>query len=155
MACQLRDAGEEVALLLLLDTSVPNPHELAEYLETVEEKSAKEEPSLTARMRMRLGALRSIFKKPEPAAPVQHPRGQASYPPTLMRHKLRPYPGTVTLVVDEESSQLHGLLGWDKAAIGSLESHILSGNHITYIREHSEDAARKLHEILARTASKP
>ncbi len=163
IACQLTDAGQEVEMLLLLDTSVPDPRELAGYLAAEERKIAVEQvtPKPAGRIRHHLekmsglslgGKARYLLEKASRSrrkpATQQHPRGQAAYPPTLMSHKLRAYPGHVILLVDEESSRLYGTLGWEKAAIGSLHCEVLPGDHISYIREHSESAARKLRELL-------
>jgi thioesterase domain-containing protein/acyl carrier protein len=170
MACQLRDAGESVAGLILLDTSVPNPDELADYLAEEGRKRATEigRPTFGQRARYHWRRLASlslpgkisyVVKKalgrpvPEPKPPAEpHPRGQSEYPATLMRHRLRPYPGRVTLLVDEESFAIHGQLGWEKAAVGDLDLHVLPGNHISYIREEGVHAAQKLQDILSQSA---
>ena len=171
MACQLREEGETVARLILLDTSVPNPDELADYLASEGEKESKEEfrPTFGGRLKHHWkklsalslgGKIKYLFKKAlgrptePPAPPAPHPRGQAAYPPTLMRHRLRKYPGRVTLLIDEESQRLYGNLGWETAAIGTLETHVLPGDHLTYIREEGAHAARKLHDLLSQS-SKP
>ena len=168
IACQLRDSGEQVRSLILLDTSVPNADELADYIAEEERKKAAEVTKLSFRERVRHhwkelasrsvgGKFSYLLKKaarkpvdPEPAA-EQHPRGQAQYPPTLMRHRLRPYPGRVTLLVDEESYALHGQLGWENVPTGDLELHVLPGDHLTYIREEGPHAAQKVREILSET----
>ena len=166
IACQLRDSGEQIGSLILLDTSVPNADELADYLSEEDRKNAVEvtKPGFGERVRHHWrqlatrslgGKLSYLLKKaarkpvdPEPAF-GQHPRGQAQYPPTLMRHRLRPYPGRVTLLIDEESYALHGQLGWENVATGELTLHVLPGDHLTYIREDGAHAARKLREILS------
>jgi thioesterase domain-containing protein/acyl carrier protein len=165
MACQLRDAGEEVAGLILLDTTVPNEDELSDYLAEEERKRAAEAQHLTLRQRIG-GQVRRIASGPltgkfgkivkkalgsaQPAA-NPHPRGQSEYPPTLMRHRLRPYPGRVNLLIDDESFTFYGHLGWEKAAIGGLDLHVLPGTHLSYIREEGTHAARKLQEIMTKT----
>jgi amino acid adenylation domain-containing protein len=174
MACQLENAGEEVALLVLLDTVVPADRHLEYYLESETRKQEAESRPLTVteRVRHHLGQMSDlsvgekfayVFNKaarrsqaaPDEngAAPAQHPRGQSDYPPTLLRHRLRRYSGTVTLLLDEESSRLYGQMGWEKAPVAHLETHILPGTHLTYIRENAQVAAAKLRELLGRAPS--
>jgi thioesterase domain-containing protein len=154
IACQLRDAGEDVGMLLLLDTSTPNLAELEDYLRAEEQKRAAESrpPGLAQRVRMMLGAAaRRILGRTSPSAPVQHPRGQAEYPVTLMRHTLRPYRGRISMLVDAEAYGFHGKLGWDKIEGVELDIHVLPGTHITYIRDNNEAAAAKLRELLGQS----
>jgi thioesterase domain-containing protein/acyl carrier protein len=166
IACQLRDSGEEVSSLILLDTSVPNEDQLAAYLaeQNREREAEAVNPSFAQRIRHHweqmgsrtaAGKISYLFKKAtgkaiesEPAS-EQHPRGLAQYPPTLMKHRLRPYPGKVTLLVDEESYALHGQLGWENVPTGDLELHVLPGDQLTYIWEEGAQAAQKLREILS------
>ena len=174
MACQLEKAGEHVALLMLLDTVVPAHSQLKNYLDAEANKREKEarQFSLYRRLRHHLVqmsglSLRTKFDyifnkavrrgKANPAddaeAPGQHPRGQKDYPVTLLRHRLQPYGGTVTLLVDEKSAPVHGKLGWDKISVARLETHILPGTHLTYIRENSASSAAKLRTLLNQAAS--
>jgi thioesterase domain-containing protein/acyl carrier protein len=174
MACQLEEAGEEVALLLLFDTTVPSPALIQEYEEAESLKRAAEfrEPRIHERIGHHLdrmaglslgGKISYLIKKAagheNPAAtsavPVvqQYPRGQKDYPVTLMRHRLRPYGGKVTLLLNAEYSRLYGRLGWDKAPVRQLETHILPGDHITYIRDHAQTAAAKVQELLHRASA--
>ena len=151
IACQLRDAGEEIGLLLLLDTSTPNPAELAEYLRQQEERRGIESRSRSLPSRIRdavATTARRLLGRSPGSAPVQHPRGQAEYPVTLMQHALRPYSGRVTLLIDAEAFAAYGQLGWEKIADADLEIHILPGTHITYIRDNNATAAKKLRELL-------
>lgn len=174
IACQLREAGQSVEILILIDTSVPSADELADFLASDESKPAAERfkpepPTLRSRLRDHFGRLsklplagkfrylftvlgRALNRPKAPAAPP--PAEQVAYPPTMMRHKLRAYPGRVTLLINEESFRLYGTLGWESAPIGSLETHILPGDHISYIREHSASAARKLRELLQQPSNR-
>src|SRR6185436_6797821 len=124
MACQLEQTGEEVALLVLLDTVVPSQYQLNSFTAAearrLEEEMRKREAGareLTMRRRIRhhldrmsglslgekLGYIsKKAFRrwKPDPACngtvPNPHPRGQKDYPVTLLRHRLQPYYGAVT-----------------------------------------------------------
>ncbi len=181
MACQLEQAGDSVALLMLLDTVVPAQRELnnhlaaeAQRLEDEERKRQAEARQRTMRRRLRhhldqmsglslaekLGYFSrwivrrcKVSSARDAMAPGWHPRGQKDYPVTLLRHRLQPYHGTVTLLLDEESSRLYGNFGWDKVAVGGLETHILPGTHFTYIRDDAATTAAKLRELLTLATS--
>lgn len=153
IACQLRKAGEEIALLLLLDTSTPNPVELEAYIRSEAEKAALESRPLDLLTRIRFGLsglVKGLLGKGQAPAPAQHPRGQAEYPMTLMRHQLHPFVGRITLFIDAEAHAAYDLLGWEKIEGVELEVHILPGNHISYIRDNNVTAAEKLRELLSR-----
>ena len=153
IACQLREAGEEVGLLLLLDTSTPNVAELAQYLRGEEEKIARESrpPGLYSRIRGGLaGVAKRILGRRTESVPAQHPRGQSEYPVTLMRHTLRPYSGKITMLIDADAHAAYGQLGWEKVPGVNLDVHVLPGDHISYIRDHNATAAEKLRELIQR-----
>ena len=176
MACQLERSGESVALLVLLDTSVPKQSQLQEYLDAETRKREAEAQPLTVPQRVRhhltkmaglsvgekFGYILSKAARRDNAMPEdsrangnteQHPRGQKDYPITLLRHKLQPYSGTVTLLIDEESSRLYGAFGWENVPVGGLDTHILAGTHLTYIRENAATAAATLRELLRHASS--
>ena len=153
IACQLREAGEEVGMLLLLDTSTPNLSELDQYLRGEKEKLAREScpPGLFTRIRSGLaGIAKRVLGRSTPSVPAQHPRGQSDYPVTLMRHALRPYSGRITMLVDADAHAAYGQLGWEIIQGVDLDIHVLPGDHITYIREHNATAAAKLRELIQR-----
>jgi thioesterase domain-containing protein len=155
MACQLHEAGEEVALLVMLDTSVPSAAELKQYEKDERIKRAAEARGITPAQLVRKagrkvkGLLRKLTGGGSGKSALPPQQGQPMYPITLMGHKLRPYAGAVTLLVDDESFNELGQLGWDKAPIKSVEVLILPGDHISYIRENVETAAATLRKLLA------
>ncbi len=169
MACQLDQAGEQVALLVLLDTVVPNENHLNNYLAAEEQKRTAVGQMFTVRSRIRYHlwkmstmplrekasylfdkALRR--KQPLPPSleppPEEHPRGQKDYPITLLKHRLLPYRGKVTLLLDDESAQQNGTLGWEKIPLGGFETHALPGDHFTYIRKNATAAADVLRALI-------
>jgi amino acid adenylation domain-containing protein len=175
MACQLEEAGEELALLLLFDTTVPDSARVREYKRDESLKRVAEfwNHRVHGRVRHHLDKMaglpfgekaayllgkftgRGTHAETEQGVPIveQHPRGQKDYPVTLMRHQLRRYGGRVTLLLDEETSRLYGHLGWEKAPVGQLETHVLPGDHITYIRGEAQTAAAKVQELLHRASA--
>ena len=175
MACQLEQAGEEVALLVLLDTVVPDEKHLQNYLADEERKHAAvaQQFSIGRRLRHHLaqmsplplgGKIGYIFNKAfrrKPSLPPtlqssaeEHSRGQKDYPVTLLRHRLPSYRGTVTLVLDDESARSNGTLGWENIPVGSLQTRTLPGTHLTYIRENAAAAAAALRSLLRQTTPK-
>ena len=166
MACQLQEAGETVSMLLLLDTSVPSAAELEQYERDEEIKRAAEARGITTHFVRRAGSkVKGLFRRmiggsatgqPPGADPSQNvappQQGQPLYPIVLMQHELRPYPGTVTLVVDDESYSLYGNLGWEHAPAEHIAVLTLPGDHISYIREHVATAAARLRELLAQAS---
>ncbi len=162
MACQLQEAGEKVALLLLLDTSVPSESELRQYEQDEAIKRAAEARGINASLLVRKAGskVKKFFRgmlgsKPAaPANPSALPpqQGQPMYPVTLMRHKLGRFEGTMTLVIDEDSHKKYGDLGWETAPAESISLLTLPGDHISYIREHAAGAAERLRAILAQAS---
>ncbi len=169
MACQLEEAGEHVALLVLLDTVVPTEDHLNNYLAAETRKLASQAEQFSVRNRVRhhlaqmsglpfTGKFGYIFnrarrRKPPLPPTVQspaehHPRGQKDFPATLLRHRLRTFRGTITLVMDEESSRQHGTFGWERISGARIETHVLPGTHLTYIRENAATAAATLRALL-------
>jgi thioesterase domain-containing protein len=71
-----------------------------------------------------------------------------NYPRTIMRYRVKPYPGKVTLFVDRESHREMGALGWERAPVGALEVRVLPGDHISYIREHGAEVGAALAEAI-------
>jgi surfactin synthase thioesterase subunit len=66
---------------------------------------------------------------------------------------LRSYHGPITLLLDEESARLYGKFGWEEIAGARIETHILPGTHLTYIREDAATTAAKLRELLTLATS--
>lgn len=162
MACQLQAAGEKVALLLLLDTSVPSESELRQYEQDEAIKRAAEARGINASLLVRKAGskvkrfLKGVLgsKPATPAGPSALPpqQGQPMYPVTLMRHKLGRFEGTMTLVIDDDSHAKYGDLGWESAPVESIVLLTLPGDHISYIREHAAGAATRLRAVLAQAS---
>jgi thioesterase domain-containing protein len=176
MAQQLRAAGEEVALLVFLDTPTPL------------------EPPLTPRKRLRLAGLRlrkhgisfftaalarkfrqkrsqvrDLFLKPliklRPTDYRTERIGAAFYR-ALPRYRLQPYPGRVALfrppqveayvlgeghVVNEAASWVEPRNGWGPWIEGGIDLHLVTGDHDNMVLEPNVRVlARKLREALDR-----
>jgi len=44
--------------------------------------------------------------------------------------------------------RLYGNFGWDKITVAGLETHILPGTHLSYIRDDAATTAARLRELL-------
>ena len=69
-----------------------------------------------------------------------------------MAHPVGAYRGKVTLLIDETSQRTLGNLGWDEVPTGGLETHVLPGDHLSYIREHAPAAAAKLRQLIEQSS---
>ena len=168
MAGRLRQAGKEVALLLLLDAEWPNRASLDEFVAS--EKKRMRNQMWDARVRQpaqrhweKLRALPMREKwsylweraRRRPTPPTDDPAAVerdllTEYPRRLMAHQPTPHTAKVTLVIAEQAHSVHGNIGWDIHHPGELEVHVVPGDHISYIRQNAAAAAAKLREIIDR-----
>ncbi|HTN72367.1 MAG TPA: hypothetical protein VMO00_14905, partial [Methylomirabilota bacterium] len=74
---------------------------------------------------------------------------------TLCRYRPRRYQGRINLLVNEESYSRESILGWSQLAREGLIIHKLPGDHLTYIRDHAQTAAKKLRECLEASSPRP
>ena len=169
MARRLDELGEKVDLLVLLDTERPNQAALRQFRaeERVSEwkkfwqiqilqpfRDHRENLShLSLAGKVRYIWHRANRKRGLSAEPTALDRRKllGHYPRLLMAHPIGAYRGKVTLLIDETSHHALGNLGWDGVQTGGLETHVLPGDHLSYIREHAAAAAAKLREIIDRS----
>jgi surfactin synthase thioesterase subunit len=52
------------------------------------------------------------------------------------------------LLINEADAQKNLGLGWQRLAIGGMETHTVPGDHFSYIREHVHAAAETLRDCL-------
>ena len=50
---------------------------------------------------------------------------------TVYRHRVKKYPGRITLIVNEKEYQSDKSMGWNGVASGGLEIHSTPGDHLT------------------------
>ena len=164
----MKQAGKEVALLLLLDTEWPTRESLDNFVSA--ERKRLREQVWEARVRQparrhwkTLGELplgekcRYLWERlrRRPQAPAVDPvvaerEALTEYPRKLMAHQPKVHDAKVTLLLNAESHARFGSAGWDRHHPGDLDVQIIPGDHVTYIREHAPDAAAKLREIIDR-----
>jgi thioesterase domain-containing protein len=71
-------------------------------------------------------------------------RARAVYPRSLLRYRPKPYSGRLTVVVNREEFGPDRAPDCSRFAQGGIDTHMVPGNHHTYIREHAESAAAQL-----------
>lgn len=165
MAQQLHRAGQEPALLVLMDTlrpDVPFAHRALvrrftrwSYHREFLRLEGRERLSYLAEAGRRLvrraaGRLRRFTG----AGPVDDVAAiQQSYSQTVHRYRPRSYPGKLTLLVSEELARVSPALGWDDLVLGGVEPHRVRGHHISYLRADVANTAQVLRECLERVTT--
>ena len=144
MAQQLRARGEEVALLALLDTvsryaAPPRVGSLAWAMPYVRR--------VVPKVRGVMAGAPLLARHPESrrwaAMQRRYLRAVAAYRPG-------PYHGPLDLVVSERWHTTNGSLGWDALAGRGLRTHVVPGDHTSYIRQHVRATAETLGACLRR-----
>jgi thioesterase domain-containing protein len=162
MAAQLREAGEEVALLALIDTSCPGS-ERSQRVHRRVQGGARKIWRLTAQNLRKLraldprdvpGFLRQRFSNivirmagvaafrwsvrfQRPLLPVFREMSRALLH-AGWSYRARPYPGRITLfrvAVEASGRTPDPFVGWASIARDGLEVHEVSGGHNTMMRE--------------------
>ncbi|MDB5701523.1 MAG: amino acid adenylation protein [Sphingomonadales bacterium] len=113
LACQLRDDGQDVALLVLLDATVPTA------------------PSPREILRSGLSQVRNIFHPTESKGPQSFSQRVEN---ALCRHVARIFDGDTLLIRATDAPQSPNDGGWRGKTRGSLEVVRTSGDHETMIR---------------------
>lgn len=174
MAQQLHAAGEEVALLVFLDTPTPLEPPLTPkkrvrlaFLRLRKHGLSFFTAALARKFRQKRNALRELFLKPMiklRPADFRTERIGAAFYRALPRYRLKPYPGRVALfrppqveayvlgeghVVNEAASWVEPQNGWGPWIKGDLDLHLVTGDHDNMVLEPNVRVlARKLREAL-------
>jgi thioesterase domain-containing protein len=153
IAQRLHAEGQEPALLLLMDT--PRPDDLSDprvhFLHITRWTHHREELR-------RLGAKDKLGYLVRTGGRMLQTMGRArdgavgdiqrSYVRAIYRYRPQPYPGRLTLLVNEEVSRISPSLGWAELASGGIEIRRVPGNHVSYIRGSVRAVARTLRACL-------
>lgn len=130
MAQQLRARGEEVSLLVLLDT-----------FSTYKARPQGLKVSLYLRLIDRFRRLsRKIQRVPDTAG--------RRYASLVAKYHPAAYTGPLDLVLNDQWHRQNATLGWDRLALGCLRAHVVPGNHLSYIREYVRETAMVLQACL-------
>jgi thioesterase domain-containing protein len=171
MARTLLEQGDEVALLILLDTERPRFHsflltEVARLWDRGHHVASVLRQFLRPTEVTRSEAIAEVIqRKLRRAGLGRHPitasdyiyQQHIKYQRLLRKHRLKRYPGRIRLIVTDDFYRWVGLMGWNGFADGGVEVSRTPGNHQTfrtqYTREFGEqlrlciDLARSEHEM--------
>jgi thioesterase domain-containing protein len=78
---------------------------------------------------------------------------EENYPRVLSRYSPRPYPGRVTLILNEETYRDYRHGRWDGLGLGGLDVHVVPGTHVTRLTEHANLVAEQLTSALNESLS--
>ena len=71
-----------------------------------------------------------------------------AYSKLMFRYRPRPFPGKLTLLVNEEQYGRDSFIGWKGYAEGGVARHRVPGNHLTRITEYVKITAARLRACL-------
>ncbi|HED66458.1 MAG TPA: non-ribosomal peptide synthetase [Planctomycetes bacterium] len=164
MALQLRDAGEEVAMLAMLDTTAP----VDSYQEFVDRhyrfwkwerfaghwrKWRELPPGEKIRYvtdRLQRKATRVVPLSEEARRKKHVEDVERGYSQILARYKPRIFDGRLTLILNEEFQRHMPDAGWTPFVSGELEIHVVPGDHVTRLTENAAPNAKLLEECIER-----
>ena len=166
MAQQLQANGQQVALLVLMDTI--RPMALSAFL--VRTLPAFNIPRRFERWRSRIKAhheftpgeklcwvsqaakrkVRKRFPVRNSASPGEKVSRhfESRYPKLLYQYRPKKYPGQLILIVNQADYRRFPTLGWKNLAEEGVVVHIVPGNHITRLTTHAQKTGRQLRECL-------
>jgi len=167
-ACQLREQGREVGLLVLMDTPYPSGetqlhsqrliqplikrirHHRTALLELVPEKRwdyLKEK----GRKALWTGAARiwPTYTPPEIQLRIQLRQLGDNYQKAIQCYRPGPYPGHLVLIISDEGLHARRSFSeWERLAAHGAEIHTVPGDHLSYLREHVHTTAEQLQTCL-------
>ncbi len=73
---------------------------------------------------------------------------ERQYSGILARYEPEPYTGPVTLILNEELQRMRPDGGWRELALGGLETHVVSGDHVTRLSVNGQDMADSLRSCI-------
>ena len=158
MARTLLEQGDEVPLLILLDTERPRffsfllnevvrlwdrGHHVASVLRQFArptEGTRSQVVSDVVRRRLRRSGL---SKHPIEATDYLYQK-RVEYQRLLKKHRLKRYPGRIRLIVADDVYRFVGLLGWNGFADGGVEVSRTPGNHQTFRAQYGREFGQQL-----------
>jgi thioesterase domain-containing protein len=146
----LMQEGEEVRLLVMVDTVRPSPMrgfglELHFRKEKVKHFGNVFSQILHAGRQQRSEMIADLIRrKVKSARPerIQNDRYYASmvqYRRLMNKHTIAHYPGRLTLIVNRRDASINGTLGWQGVAQGGLDVRVLPGDHLTLVTDHGTE----------------
>jgi amino acid adenylation domain-containing protein len=162
MARELIRQGEEVRLLVMVDTDRPNAlrglmmesaalGRRARHIMQVIRTILGSDHRTRMRLIRDLGRRKLQTARPKPAGELPFDRAYrlaAGYRKLIYRHRPKKYPGRITLVVNETQYRFDKKMGWGGMAEGGLETHCTPGDHWTHVNLHSKGLAERIRACL-------
>ncbi len=171
MARQLRDSGDTVAFLALVDTAFPHRmafiKNLCMQLYRRMRKGIHDIRYHSNGQRLHCALLEladiqqfigdEIGWVPYDSNPenekarikFRYRVGQTIYRQTLQRYQPKPYAGNVMLILSSQTHQsAHLWKDWLDCVQGEVEIKIMPGDHVSYIRDHAEEMGKVLRNLL-------
>jgi amino acid adenylation domain-containing protein len=169
MARQLIEEGEEVGLLALIDTERPTSvraflanvrlafrrgrHMASVITQIARAENGSRFKAVRELMHRKLGARKTPDGKT--AAPDAFYKSKIGYRRQAYRHVVKPYPGKITLFVNEKQYQIDRNMGWKWFAAGRLTVKKVPGDHHTMLTEHGKEFGDILSACLSSAAPAP
>jgi amino acid adenylation domain-containing protein len=158
MARTLLEQGDEVALLILLDTERPRFHSfLLNEVMNLWHRGHHVASVLRQLLRPTEGTRSQVIsdvmrRKLRRAGLSKHPitisdyiyQQRYEYQRLLKKHRLKRYPGRIRLIVSDDIYRFVGLLGWDGFADGGVEVSRTPGNHLTFRAQYGRELGQQL-----------
>jgi amino acid adenylation domain-containing protein len=168
MAQKLIEEGDEVALLVLLDTERPRSFSLIadeavrlwDWRKRVREVFREFlHPSGGTRRQLLADLVRRKLRRArlsnQPPTTIDYILAQRkAYRRLLKRHRLRRYPGRIKLILSEDLYRVVRLLGWDGFADGGVEVFRTPGDHPTFRAQYSRELGQQVRLCIDQARSK-
>jgi amino acid adenylation domain-containing protein len=173
MAQQLRREGEEVALLVLLDTAHPSmlgrliadvrngwrrvKHIAATIREIVHADNSRKKSLVHNLVRRKLGL--SAGSSLGDSAGMDNHLYKKEFRRAMNNYRPTPYGGRITLIVNENVYRIYGDLGWNNVGTGGITIHQTRGTHSTRLTTYRKELAQLLlsciDEVVSENAGEP
>ena len=168
MAQKLIEQGDEVALLILLDTERPRfyslvltemvrlwdrgKHGLELVREFIKPADGTRRRQLVADVLQRKLRRARLTNAPITAVDYLYEH-RTSYQRLLKKHRLKRYPGQIELLVTEDVYRFIPLLGWNGFADGGVEIHRTPGDHETVRAQNCKELGGRIRLSIDRAIS--
>jgi thioesterase domain-containing protein len=159
--------GEDVRLMVLLDTERPSPirtfltdlHFIRRrvlHIATVLSKIIR--PGEGTRSQMIRDLTRRKLKIAPSTESIEHDRfyqAKVRYRRLLYSHTSEKYAGRITLLINEKQARYDKHFGWTGIAQDGLEVHALPGDHTTILTQYGKEVAQAILQCIDNALSEP
>jgi thioesterase domain-containing protein len=155
-AQQMRDMGEEVRALIMVDSRFPTRRSMlrTQFSETWQSRFMPLLSSVLKGPRAFASSFReqwriSLHPTEEQRAGIEKVRIGRKYIRRMLDYRPRPYAGKITLLICALHRGPKSLAVWQDVAAGGLETQEVPGDHFTHLREYAKQTAEALDACLA------